>query len=178
MWPMGLLYIFNFFSRTAGPILPRLGTNHPWRERTQVFLKERDSPSPRGDNIERVKIRRHFLKIFFSRISRPNSIKLGTNYHWAKGIQVCSNKGPGPFQRGDNHKNVKMGWGHLKIFFSRTTDNIERVKIHRKFLKIFSTRISRPKSIKIGTNYSLMKRIQVCSNKGPDRLQRGIITEM
>jgi hypothetical protein len=36
-----------------------------------------------------------------------------------KGIQVCSNKGPGPLQRGDNFKNVKMGWGHLKIFFSR-----------------------------------------------------------
>jgi hypothetical protein len=37
-----------------------------------------------------------------------------------KGIQVCSNTGPGPLQRGDNHKNVKMGWGHLKIF-SRIT---------------------------------------------------------
>jgi hypothetical protein len=24
-----------------------------------------------------------------------------------KGIQVCSNKGPGPLQRGDNHKNEK-----------------------------------------------------------------------
>jgi hypothetical protein len=32
-----------------------------------------------------------------------------------KGIQICSNKGPGPLQRGDNHKNVKMGWGHLEI---------------------------------------------------------------
>jgi hypothetical protein len=32
-----------------------------------------------------------------------------------KGIQVCSNKGPGPFQRGDNQKNVKIGWGHLKV---------------------------------------------------------------
>jgi hypothetical protein len=31
-----------------------------------------------------------------------------------KGIQVFSIKGPGPLQRGDNHKNVKMGWGHLK----------------------------------------------------------------
>jgi hypothetical protein len=31
-----------------------------------------------------------------------------------KGIPVSSNKGPGPFQRGDNHKKVKMGWGHLK----------------------------------------------------------------
>jgi hypothetical protein len=36
-------------------------------------------------------------------------------YPWVKGIQVCSNKGPGPVQRGDNHKNVRMGWGHLKI---------------------------------------------------------------
>jgi hypothetical protein len=34
-----------------------------------------------------------------------------------KGIQVCSNKGPGPLQRGDNDKNVKRGWGNLKIFF-------------------------------------------------------------
>jgi hypothetical protein len=41
-----------------------------------------------------------------------------------KGIQVWSNKGPGPLQRGDNHKNVKMGWGHLKIFFSRITVQI------------------------------------------------------
>jgi hypothetical protein len=64
------------------------------------------------------------FKIFFFRTSWPNSIKLGTNYPWVKGIQVCSNKGPGPLQRGDNHKNVKMGWGHLKIFSSRTTGPI------------------------------------------------------
>jgi hypothetical protein len=37
-----------------------------------------------------------------------------------KGIQVCSIKGPGPLQRGDNHKDVKMGWDHLKIFILRT----------------------------------------------------------
>jgi hypothetical protein len=34
-----------------------------------------------------------------------------------KGIQA------GPLQRGDNHKNENMGWGHLKIFF-RTTGPI------------------------------------------------------
>jgi hypothetical protein len=38
--------------------------------------------------------------------------------------QVCSSKTPGPLQRGDNHKNGKMGWGHLKIFFSRTSGPI------------------------------------------------------
>jgi hypothetical protein len=34
------------------------------------------------------------------------------------GILNCS----GPLQRGDNLRNAKMGWGHLKIFFSRTTE--------------------------------------------------------
>jgi hypothetical protein len=37
-----------------------------------------------------------------------------------KGNQVWSNKGPGPLQRGDNYKNVIMGWGPLKILFLRT----------------------------------------------------------
>jgi hypothetical protein len=61
-----------------------------------------------------------------------------------KGIQVCSNKGPGPLLRGDNHKNVKIGWGHLKIFFSRTTWPI-------------LTRLS--------INHSCAKGIQVCPNE-------------
>jgi hypothetical protein len=38
-------------------------------------------------------------------------MKLNTNYPWVKGIQVCSNKGPGPLQRGDNHKKYKNGVG-------------------------------------------------------------------
>jgi hypothetical protein len=49
------------------------------------------------------------------------SIKLGINHRWVKGILNCSNKEPGPLQRGDNHKDAKMGRGHLKIF-SRTTE--------------------------------------------------------
>jgi hypothetical protein len=56
---MGWVHL-KIFSRTTGPILTRLGTNHPRRERIQVFLKEGDSPSPRGDNSERVKIHRNF----------------------------------------------------------------------------------------------------------------------
>jgi hypothetical protein len=99
-----------FFSRFTGPILTRLGTHHPWRERIQVSLNEGDSPSLRVDNSERVKIRRKFLKIFFSTTSRPKSIiKLGTNYPLVKRIQVCSNKEPGPLQMGDNQRNVRKG---------------------------------------------------------------------
>jgi hypothetical protein len=66
--------------------------------------------------------RENYEKIF-SRTSRPISIKLGINHPWVQGILNCSNKGSGPLQRGDNlKKNAKMGWGLLKIFFSRTTD--------------------------------------------------------
>jgi hypothetical protein len=135
-------YIFDF-SRTTCPILTRLGTNHPWVKGIQVCF--------RGENSERVKIHWQFLEIFF-RTSRPNAIKLGTNYPRVKGIQVCSNKGPGPLQRGDNHKNMKLGWGHLKIFFSRTT----RLILAR-----------------LRTNHPLVKGIHVCSKEGGSLFPRG-----
>jgi hypothetical protein len=51
-------------------------------------------------------------KIFFSRTSGPISIKLGTNHPWVKEILYNINKGPGPLQRGDNHKNAKIWRGH------------------------------------------------------------------
>jgi hypothetical protein len=53
----------------------------------------------------------------------PISMKLGINHPWVMGILNCSNKGSGPLQRGDNLKNAKMRWCHLKIFFSRTTES-------------------------------------------------------
>jgi hypothetical protein len=59
------------------------------------------------------------LIIVFLRTSRPKSIKLGTNYSLVKRIQVCSNKGPVPHKRGDDHRNVRKGWGHLNILFLR-----------------------------------------------------------
>jgi hypothetical protein len=69
-----------------------------------------------------------------------------------KRIQVCSNKRPGPLQRGDNHKIVKMGWGHLRIFFSRTTG---------------------PIFIRLGTNYPWREGIQVSLKKGDIPSPRG-----
>jgi hypothetical protein len=66
-------------------------------------------------------------KKIFSRTSQPISIKLSTNHPCVKGIQICSNKGPGPLQRGDNYKNAKMGCDDLKIFFSRTTESEELI---------------------------------------------------
>jgi hypothetical protein len=48
------------------------------------------------------------LKIFFSRTIRPILTRLGTNYPWVKGIQICSNEGDSPFPRGENSKRVKI----------------------------------------------------------------------
>jgi hypothetical protein len=80
-----------------------------------VSLKEGDSPSRRGDNSKRVKYTENF-----QRTSRPKLIKRGTNYPLVKRIQICSNKGPArPSSKGDNHRNVRKGWGHLKVLFLR-----------------------------------------------------------
>jgi hypothetical protein len=142
-------------------------------------------------------------KIFkiFSRTNRPNSIKLGTNYPYVKGIQVCSKKRPGHLQRGDNYKNVKMGWCHFRNLlqncwanFNQTLhrsslgkgdasssegdshsprgDNSKRVKMHWKFLKIYFSRTSRPNSIKLGTYDPWVKEIQNCTNEGLGPFQR------
>jgi hypothetical protein len=61
---------------------------------------------------------------FFNLLLQNQKAKInqtnGTSYPLVKRIQVCSNKGPGPHQKGDNHRNVRKGWGHLKILFLRT----------------------------------------------------------
>jgi hypothetical protein len=94
----------------------------------------------------------NFLKTLFSRTIMPNSIKLNLNYLLVKGIQICTNRGPGPLERGGNHKNVKMGWGHLRIF-SGTSGTILTT---------------------LGTNHPCGKGIQVCSIKGESPYPRGV----
>ena len=122
-----------FSSRSTGPILTRLGTNHPWVKGIQLCSKEEDSPSPRGDNSRRVKIHLKIFKIFFSRTSRPNLIKLGTYYPCVKGIQICSNKGPGPLLRGDNYKS-KIGVVSFKNLLLQNHWANFKQTLHRSFL--------------------------------------------
>jgi hypothetical protein len=70
--------IFDFFSRTTGLILTKLGTNHPWEGRGfNFFLNEGWRPPLRGDNSQQVKIHKKYLKIFFLRTRGPISIKFG-----------------------------------------------------------------------------------------------------
>ena len=61
---------------------------------------------------------------------------------WVKGIQICSNERPCPFQKGANYEIAKI----IKNLFSRTTG---------------------PISTKLDTMHPWVKGIQVCSNEGP-----------
>jgi hypothetical protein len=72
-----------------------------------------------------------------------------------KGIQVCSNKGASLFQSGDNHKDVKMGWVHLKII----------------------SRITGPILTRLGTNLPWRERIQMFLKEGDSPLQEEIIAK-
>jgi hypothetical protein len=58
--------------------------------------------------------------VYFFRTTGPILTRLGINHPWGKGIKIVQIKGQ-VFQRRDNHKNAKIGCGHLKIVFSRTT---------------------------------------------------------
>ena len=63
---------------------------------------------------------------FFSRTIRSISIKLGTNHPWVNGNLNCSNKWPVPFQ-------CENWSGHLKLFFSTTTEPEELKCIWKLF---------------------------------------------
>jgi hypothetical protein len=101
-------YIFDFFSRTTGPILNRLATNHPWVKGIQVYSNKGPGPLQRGDNHKNIKMGWGHLNIFFSRTIGPILTSIGTNHPWVKGIQVCSKEGDSPSPRGDNSKRVKI----------------------------------------------------------------------
>jgi hypothetical protein len=49
-------HIFDFFSRTTGPISTKLATNHPWGEGIQFCSNEGQRLSARGDNSKKAKI--------------------------------------------------------------------------------------------------------------------------
>jgi hypothetical protein len=51
-------YIFDF-SRTTGPILTKLRTNHPWGEGIRIIQNEGQRPCLRGNNSKTVKYTEH-----------------------------------------------------------------------------------------------------------------------
>jgi hypothetical protein len=61
MKKIGWGHLKIFSSRTPGPILTTLGTNHFRMKGIQVYPNEGDSPYPRGNNSKRVKIHQFFF---------------------------------------------------------------------------------------------------------------------
>jgi hypothetical protein len=51
---------------------------------------------------------------------------------WVKGILNCSNKGPSPLQRGDNHKHAKMRCGSFKNLLQNHIARIGHI-----YMKVF-----------------------------------------
>jgi hypothetical protein len=71
-----------------------------------------------------------FHKGIVSRISRPISLKLGTNHPLVKRIKNCSKEGPVSFPRGDNHK-CKNRVGPFKNLLLKN-HRARRAHIYRK----------------------------------------------
>ena len=134
-------------------ISTKLVTKYPWVKGIQVYLNDGPSPSQRGANWEMIKINFELIKILFSRTTGSISTELGTKYLWVKGIQICSNEGPRPSQRGGNWKN-KNNLRSLNVFFSRTTALI---------------------STKPGTAHPWVKGIKIVQMKGHAYLKGEII---
>ena len=104
----------KIFSGTTGPNSTKLGTKYPWGKGIQICSNEVQCLTHRGDNWEIIKINWQLLKIFFSGTTGPNSTKLGTEHPWVKEIQICSNKGPHPCQKGKQLWNCKNTLKTLK----------------------------------------------------------------
>ena len=82
-----------FFSRTTGRISLKLGTIKASLSKVDSnFCKRRPRPFPRGGNNDIAKIHWRILKIFFSRTSKPNSTKLGTEHPWVNGFKYNQKK--------------------------------------------------------------------------------------
>jgi hypothetical protein len=116
------------------------------------------------------------------------------------GILSCSNKGPCPLQRGDNHKNgvgsfknfLQNHWATIyHIYMTAFWYNIDSelftwslrvgrghnrenyIYICLYWKKIVSCRTSMPMSIQLGANHPRVKGILNCTNKGPRSTSKG-----
>jgi hypothetical protein len=124
----------------------------------QNCTNERQPPSPRGDNSKRVKIYWKFFKIF-SRTSKSISIKLGTNHPEVRGIKNYTIQVPGPFQRGNNHKNGVGSFKNLLL----TNHCARRAHIYMKaFWYNVDSILFKPWSPGVGRGHNRENHIYMC----------------
>ena len=103
-----------------------------------LFKMKDNAPFSRGNNGEIVKLVCKYLickylKIFlWNWTTGPILAKLGTKHLWVKRIQICSNKVPRLFQRGDNCKTAKINSRNIKVIRSISTKlGIKHSKVKR-----------------------------------------------
>jgi hypothetical protein len=90
--------------------------NHTWHKSALFCSSEAEHPSPREDNSKTVK--KHSKK--FKNLLLHNQ-EANFNQIWYKSSTNKGNLSLINFQRGEDNKNAKIGWGHLRIFSSRIT---------------------------------------------------------
>jgi hypothetical protein len=64
------------FSRTSGPTSIKLGTNYLCIKGIKVCTNKGPGPLKRGDSCKKAKIRWFNLKYFFSRITKPEKLRV------------------------------------------------------------------------------------------------------
>ena len=121
-------WTFKNCARTTGPISTNISTKHQWVTGNQFCSNERSRLFPRVHNYKIVIIHWQILKIFFSRTTGLIWTKLGTKHSWVDGIQVYSNEGPRPFQRGDNYE-IAASFGELDSSLIMQMKNYSILKI-------------------------------------------------
>ena len=118
-WVKGIQFCSN-----VGPRFLLRGDHYEKRKYIDIFknLLENEGPCPfpKVENYKIAKLHWQNLKIFYSRTTRPISIKFCTKHSWVMKTQVCVHEGPCPFPKVENYKIVKIHWRNVKIFFSRT----------------------------------------------------------
>jgi hypothetical protein len=88
----------------------------------------------------------------------PISIKLDINHPWVKGFLNCSNKGPGPLQRGDNYKN---GVGAFKNHLQNHLARISHIYLNT-FLYNVNSELFTLWSLGVGLGYNKENHICMC----------------
>jgi hypothetical protein len=157
--------------RTTGLISIKLGTKYPWVKEIQNCSNKEQYTSQRRDNTKNIKIGQNHLKVF-SRTMKPEKLR----FAWKPPdmvyiFHIMVPRGRMRPQLGKSYY-ICLYW---KIRLQNPHD-FGGATIRKTiftficFGNIFS-RTRWPISIKIGTKRFCMKRIQVCSNKGPSLLQ-------
>jgi hypothetical protein len=125
-----------FFSRTICLILTRLSKNHPLGEEIHFYSNEGIAVL-QGEIIAKLKIHWKFFKSCSPEPAGQNQSNLEQIILRWREFKFVQIKGQVVFK--DNHKNVKMGWGHLFLLKNYEARKAKYYILHEgKLVKIMA----------------------------------------